>query len=126
MLEHHAERWGDKVRIMGISIDKTPEAVVDHVKSKKWEKVEHFHRAASTASKDYGVNGVPHVVLIDTNGKIAFVGHPAERDLEKDIETLLKGEVLQGIKGSDNENEEEEKDGKFKELDQDLVDSEIQ
>ena len=31
MLEHHAERWGDRVRIIGISIDKSPEAVVKHV-----------------------------------------------------------------------------------------------
>ena len=38
--------------------------------------------------------GVPHVVLIDTEGKIVFVGHPLERDLEADINTLLKGEKL--------------------------------
>lgn len=48
----------------------------------------------STASEDYAVKGVPHVVLIDTNGMIAFIGHPAERKLEADIETLLKGEKL--------------------------------
>jgi len=40
------------------------------------------------------VEGVPHVVLIDTEGKIVFVGHPSERDLEADINTLLKGEKL--------------------------------
>ena len=31
MLEHHSERWGDKVRIIGISIDQGPEVVVKHV-----------------------------------------------------------------------------------------------
>jgi hypothetical protein len=31
MLEHHSERWGDKVRIIGICIDDTPEVVVKHV-----------------------------------------------------------------------------------------------
>jgi hypothetical protein len=31
MLEHHSERWGDKVRIIGISIDKAVEAVIKHV-----------------------------------------------------------------------------------------------
>ncbi len=82
MLEHHGERWGDKVRILGISIDQTVEAVAKHVKAKKWEKVEHFHRGGSTADTDYGVQGVPHVVLIDTNGKIVYVGHPASRNLE--------------------------------------------
>jgi thiol-disulfide isomerase/thioredoxin len=31
LLEQNGERWGDKVRIIGISIDKTVEAVVKHV-----------------------------------------------------------------------------------------------
>jgi len=39
---------------------------------------------------------VPHVLLVDTTGKIVFVGHPASRDLEADIDTLLKGGTLTG------------------------------
>ena len=94
LLLHNGDRWGDKVRIIGLSIDQNIEAVQKHVKAKKWEKVEHFHRGLSTASEDYAVKGVPHVILIDTNGMIAFIGHPAERKLEADIETLLKGQKL--------------------------------
>ena len=55
MLKKHGDRWGDKVRIIGISIDQTVDAVVKHVKAKGWEKVEHYHRAASGADNDYGV-----------------------------------------------------------------------
>jgi len=55
MLEHNGDKWGDKVRIIGISIDKTSDEVVKHVKAKKWEKVEHYHRGTSTSDKDYGV-----------------------------------------------------------------------
>lgn len=40
------------------------------------------------------MEGVPHVALVDTEGKIVFVGHPSERDLEADINTLLKGGQL--------------------------------
>ncbi len=65
-----------------------------HVKAKKWEKVEHFHRAGSSCSEDYGVQGVPHVVLVDIEGKIAYIGHPAGTNLEENIETLLKGGKL--------------------------------
>ena len=101
MLEQHGEQWGDKVRIIGLSIDSTVEVVQKHVKAKSWEKVEHYFRAGSSASKDYGVSGVPHVLLIDTQGKIVFAGHPSERDLEKDIETLLKGEALSGAKNGE-------------------------
>jgi hypothetical protein len=64
MLEKKGAEWGDKVRIVGISIDDGPEVVAKHVKAKGWEKVEHFHRAGSSADEDYGVQGVPHVVLV--------------------------------------------------------------
>jgi len=124
MLEHHKEKWGDKVRICGVSIDKGPEIVSKHVEEKKWKAVEHFHRGASTSTQDYGVSGVPKVVLIDTEGNIAFIGHPAERKLEEDIETLLKGEKLKGIKsaGGDEGGEDE---GTFKTRDLAQVDAEI-
>ena len=96
MLEHNGAKWGDKVRICGISIDNDIPTVNNHVKAKKWESVEHFHRGGSTASEDFGASGVPHVVLVDTHGKIAFIGHPATRDLEKDINELLEGKSLTG------------------------------
>jgi hypothetical protein len=96
MLEHHGAKWGDKVRIIGLSIDKDVETVNNHVKAKGWEAVEHFHRAGSTCSADYGVSGVPHVMLVDGNGVIVFKGHPSVRKLEEDIEKLLKGEELTG------------------------------
>jgi len=94
MLEHNGAKWGDKVRIIGVSIDDSIPAVNKHVRSKGWEKVEHFWRAASTSFADYGGSGVPHVVLVDTFGKCVFIGHPASRELESDINTLLKGEPL--------------------------------
>jgi hypothetical protein len=122
MLEHHGSRWGEKVRIIGISIDKTADAVVKHVEAKKWQSVKHYHRASSSCSKDYGVNGVPHVVLVDTEGKLAFIGHPMEIDLEKGIETLLKGEKLESKAGGDDE---EEDGSAFVELDTDKVREEM-
>jgi len=79
MLKTNGEAWKDKVRIIGLSIDQTMEAVETHVKTKGWESVEHWHRDKSDCSKVYSVNGVPHVMLIDKEGKIAYKGHPASR-----------------------------------------------
>jgi hypothetical protein len=81
------------------------------VKAKKWESVEHFFRAGSSCSDDYGVSGVPKVLLVDTNGKVVFSGHPASRKLEEDIEKLMKGETLTGA-GLGAEDAEEEEKGK--------------
>lgn len=126
MLTHHGARWGDKVRIIGISIDQTVPPVVKHVKAKKWEKVEHFHRAGSSADNEYGVKGVPHVALIDTNGKVAFIGHPAERNIEQDIETLLKGESLKGVSGgAPSGGEADNEEVKFTEQDLVKVEAEV-
>lgn len=115
MLEHNGSRWGDKVRIIGLSIDQTTEAVVKHVNAKGWGKVEHLHKAGSGSDDDYGVKGVPHIVLIGGDGKIAYAGHPASRKLEEDIETLLKGEKLKGV--SDGDDEDEEDGSGFKDTD---------
>jgi hypothetical protein len=42
---------------------------------------------------------IPHFVIIDTHGQIAFLGHPALRvNLEDDIDKLLNDEPLKGPK----------------------------
>ena len=49
------------------------------------------------------------MLLVDTNGKIVFKGHPYDRkNLEDDIDKLLKGETLQDIASDDDEKEEPE------------------
>lgn len=97
MLAKNGTKWDDKVKIVCISIDQTKEAVVSHVEKKDWQRPIHYHRDKSDCSQVYGVNGVPHVMLIDTKGKIVFKGHPANRsNLEEDFDTLLKGEEIFG------------------------------
>jgi len=97
MLKKRAADWGDKVKIIGLSIDKTADVVVAHVDKKDWKRPIHYHRAESDCSQVYSVRGVPHVMLLDTNGKIVYKGHPATRpDLEADFDTLLKGEAITG------------------------------
>lgn len=42
----------------------------------------------SDIGKGYGVSGIPHVVLVDVEGNVAWRGHPAQLK-EQDIENLL-------------------------------------
>ena len=43
----------------------------------------------------FGVQGVPHVMLIDKQGQVVFKNHPAMRtNLEADINNLLEGKSL--------------------------------
>lgn len=111
MLKKRGEDWKAKgVKIIGISIDQTKDSVQKHVTAKGWELVEHYHRHESDCSKVYSVSGVPHVMLVDQQGKIAFKGHPANRpDLEADLDALSRGEKLTG-KGTGPEPAEDKKD----------------
>lgn len=86
------------MRIVGLSIDQDKAKLKSHIETKKWTAVEHYwsRNGVSTADKDYGVQGVPHCLLVDTNGVIVFVGHPSSRKLEEDIDALLKGEKITG------------------------------
>ena len=110
MLEHRGAEWADRVKIIGLSIDGDKAKLKSHVETKGWTKVDHyFIGGADKCKKDYGISGVPHVLLVDTNGKIVFKGHPASRkNLEEDFDKLLKGETLQDITSNDDEEEEPE------------------
>lgn len=96
-----------------------------HVEAKGWMKVEHYHRAKSDCSDVYKVNGVPHVILIDKQGKIAYKGHPASRDLEKDFATLLEGGALAGVAAEGGAAGGAKEDEGFKAVDADLINKEI-
>merc|ERR1712224_425678 len=112
MLKKREADWAGKVRIIGISIDQTREAVEKHVEAKDWKRPEHYWRAKSDCSDQYAVRGVPNVMLIDTKGKIVFKGHPASRpDLEKDFDDLLAGKEITGEGTGATKPAEEESSG---------------
>jgi len=122
MLKENAEKWGDKVKIIGLSIDKDAETVKNHITNKGWTSPIHYHRAKSNCSDVYKVSGVPHVLIVDTKGKIVFKGHPANRpDLAKDFNDLLEGKTITGAGcepgGDDKEEKEGEEDSKKATLD---------
>lgn len=81
-----------------------------HVKKHGYERVEHYLRASSTCDDDYGVEGVPHVVLVDKKGIIQYIGHPMRTNLEEDIEKLLSNEDLAKAGGEEESKEEESGD----------------
>jgi len=112
MIKKNEAEWKGKVRIVGLSIDNQMSVVEDHVKNKGWENVEHWHRDKSDCSKVYGVNGVPHVMLLDKKGKIVFKGHPAsKKNLEQDMNDLMNDKEItgEGTAPADNAAAPEEK-----------------
>ena len=97
MVEAH-KKAGDwkNVRIIGLSIDDSLEKLKDHVVENGWESVEHYWtgRPDCKASDEWKITGVPHCVLIDTEGKIAWSGHPSSMNFEEAINKLLNKETI--------------------------------
>merc|ERR1719263_217220 len=53
MLEENEEKWGGKVKIIGLSIDKDAATVSKHIEAKGWTEPTHYHRAKSNFSDVY-------------------------------------------------------------------------
>ena len=94
MLEKNKEKWGKNVRIIGLGLD-TVDALQTRIEEKNWKLVEHYSLdeskvpGHSDVSNMYGVEGIPHVLLVDKSGVITYIGHPSGANLENDINNLL-------------------------------------
>jgi hypothetical protein len=88
MLDKEKTTWTGKVRIIGLGTDDGTEALKTRITDKGWTKVEHYHvsNGQCTANTDYGTGGIPHCLLVDTNGMIVWTGHPGSIDLEQKID----------------------------------------
>lgn len=94
VVEENGDRWGDRVAVIGASIDDDTETVIQHVKKNGWNNVRHLwcgkDAADSSPSKIYGISGVPTAFLIDQKGKIIWRGHPVGFDYQAEIDKLLE------------------------------------
>jgi hypothetical protein len=82
--EHRGE-WAGKIVVVPISVDETPDVVIQHTKDRAWDVFPHYWsdrteekmNFSSSAASQFGVHGVPTAFLIAPDGKIAWTGHPA-------------------------------------------------
>lgn len=113
MLVKNESKWGDKVKIVGLSLDKEVMALVNRIKEKGWTKVDHYILPGGfqhPGPVSYGLQGIPFVVLVDKKGKIVYTGHPMSINLEDAINQLLDDkEISVGEKKDEEEKKDEKK-----------------
>ena len=84
MLEKNAN-WKDRVRIVGVSVDEDKEVIKKRVQEKKWHSVTHLTLLGwqndHSLIKDFKIQGIPFVCLVDKFGKTNYLGHPMSIDL---------------------------------------------
>jgi hypothetical protein len=82
------------VRIIGVSVDDEKDTIKQRVESKKWNKIVHLTllgwKNDHGLIKDYKIQGIPFVCLVDKFGKVNYVGHPSQVNLEERINELVK------------------------------------
>lgn len=90
--------WADKVVIIPLSVDKTPELAADHVADRGWTAMRHFwsrcvDEGQSQAEQAFVVHGIPTAILLKPDGTIAWRGHPMAKqsgmNLSDRIEAML-------------------------------------
>ncbi|HWB13058.1 MAG TPA: M56 family metallopeptidase [Pirellulales bacterium] len=93
--------WKDRVIIVPVSIDSEQTRVRSHVHEREWTGLDHFWSGGpegadfeSPAARAFVVSGVPQSVLIGTDGRILWRGHPLDQtdglDVKSRIERALK------------------------------------
>jgi thiol-disulfide isomerase/thioredoxin len=101
-LRRIADQYGDRLAIVGVGLDDDPRAFEAFVFNEHLPgRQVHDGGAAGPIGRAYGVpaSGIPHVVLIGPDGKVAAVGRMAV-DIETEI-TRLAGAAPAGKGGAD-------------------------
>lgn len=91
ILKKRGADWAGKATIIGLSCDDEIETLRGHVAKKGWENVPHVWSSGweNPGFDAYKISGVPTMVIIDQQGRIAKRGHPASMNVEKEIDKLL-------------------------------------
>ena len=95
--ELHGEKWGEKVKIVGISNDRDIEGLVKNINDKGYTKINHYFSEDPQFLENNKIDAIPHMILVDTNGQVVFTGYPEDINLENSIENLVKGEAIPEI-----------------------------
>lgn len=90
------EQYGTKVKFVGVSFDKTQEALEKYVQTNdvRWSQYSEFKPwKETTISKDYNISWLPTMYLINPEGKVAYTTVLAERMGEKLAQLVADGIV---------------------------------
>jgi thiol-disulfide isomerase/thioredoxin len=92
--------WKDRVILVPVSIDDTPERVRSHVMRKGWDRLQHYWAAGdkdkgfdAPAARAFVVSGVPEAVLLGVDGRIVWRGHPSDKRGGQDLRARIEAEL---------------------------------
>jgi thiol-disulfide isomerase/thioredoxin len=78
-----------------ISFDEALGAAQKVCDQNSWLSLTHLHVGTSAADLILGGRMIPRIILMNKEGKVAFIGHPSKVNLQAAVATLIKGDVLE-------------------------------
>ncbi len=113
MEEIHEKYAAKGLRVLGLSVDDETGVVEDFIED---NNIKYSIAMDKNTSGDYGIRGLPTVVVIDAAGVVQWGGHPADEVFEKVVKAVVEKSpkpILKGLDLSDFEGIEEQlKEGK--------------
>ena len=79
--------WKDKVALIAVNIDDEQDPAIKHLQANGWDQT-HNVWIATDAAKDFHVNGVPTIYIIDAQGNVIDADHGV--DIPEMVNRLLQ------------------------------------
>lgn len=99
------DKYGESgLSVVGISMEER-DVVEDYVKSKASDigysiAIDKDQKSAMAYMAKFGLEGIPASFLVDKQGKIVWVGHPADPALKQELARLFPSATKDGAKGN--------------------------
>jgi len=84
----------DKLAVLAISGQNDPESKVQSYIDQNSVAYSHLYDASQSVYKSLNVRGIPHVVLMSTDGVIRWQGFPMDPSFEKALEQILDADPM--------------------------------
>jgi thiol-disulfide isomerase/thioredoxin len=86
------QSWRDRVAIVPLAIDDTPEIVARHVQARGWDQIDQYWSGApgatgpdAPAMRSLVGELVPECFIIGRDGRLLWRGYPTDKSQSKDI-----------------------------------------
>lgn len=89
------KKYGDKLQILAISGQNDPESNVRSYIAKNRVSYSHLYDADQKVYKSLNISGIPHVVIMSTDGVIRWQGFPGDRaQFERVLEQIIEADPM--------------------------------
>ena len=98
LAERRQRSWRGRASLLAVSIDADRARLEAHVEQRGWNHVRQLWAGPDLPAVQgpFEVTGVPTAFLIDAEGTIVWTGHPADIEVEREIEALLEARAENG------------------------------